>query len=103
MSSFDIITANPPYIRSGDIKKLQSEVRDFEPILALDGDKDGLKYYKLIAKNAKEYLNCDGKIYLEIGYDQATDVKNMFEKEGYMHIDTLKDLGGKDRVIIFTI
>ena len=103
ISTFDIITVNPPYIRTDDIKKLQVEVRDYEPRLALDGDKDGLKYYKEIAKEAKDYLNKAGKIYLEIGYDQANDVKKLFENKGYTHIETVKDLGGNDRVIIFTI
>ena len=103
LSTFDIITANPPYIRTGDIKHLQEEVRDYEPLIALDGDKDGLKYYKEIAKEAKNYLNNMGKIYLEIGYDQAKDVKEIFENKGYTHIETVKDLGGNDRVIIFTI
>ena len=103
LSTFDIITVNPPYIRTDDIKHLQEEVRNYEPILALDGDKDGLKYYKEIAKSAKEYLTDAGKIYLEIGYDQADDVKKIFENSGYTHIETVKDLGGNDRVIIFTI
>jgi release factor glutamine methyltransferase len=103
IEAFDIITANPPYIRSDEIKKLQKEIKDFEPMLALDGDKDGLKYYKTIAKDAKNYLNDNGKLYLEIGYDQAKDVQKIFEKAGYTHIETVKDLGGNDRVIIFTI
>ncbi len=103
VETFDIITANPPYIRSGDIKDLQVEVKKFEPRIALDGDKDGLKYYKRIAEEAKEYLSSGGKIYLEIGYDQANDIKDIFMNKGYTHIETVKDLGGNDRVIIFTI
>lgn len=101
IESFDIITANPPYIRSADLSKLQDEVRKYEPRLALDGDKDGLKYYREIAKDACKYLSDNGKIYLEIGYDQARDVKSIFEKAGYTHIETIKDLGDNDRVIIF--
>ena len=103
ISTFDIITANPPYIRSGDIKGLQAEVKNFEPRIALDGDKDGLKYYRQISDGAKEYLSEDGKLYLEIGFDQANDVKKIFENKGYIYIETIKDLGGNDRVIIFTI
>ncbi len=103
IETFDIITANPPYIRSADIKSLQDEVRRYEPLLALDGDKDGLKYYKKIAESAKDYLSDEGRIYLEIGYDQADDVKKLFTKNGYTHIETIKDLGGNDRVIIFTV
>ena len=103
ISTFDIITINPPYIKSGEIKHLQEEVKNYEPRIALDGDKDGLKYYKEIANEAKNYLNENGKIYLEIGFDQANDVKKIFENKGYTHIETVKDLGGNDRVIIFTI
>lgn len=101
IKKFDIITANPPYIKSKDIKKLQKEVKDYEPLLALDGGDDGLKYYKLLASSAKEYLNDNGKIYLEIGYDQEKEVKEIFEKEGYKYIETVKDLGGNDRVVVF--
>lgn len=101
VKKFDIITVNPPYIRSKDIKKLQKEVKDYEPILALDGGDDGLKYYKLLASSAKEYLNDNGKIYLEIGYDQEKDVRDIFEKKGYKYIETVKDLGGNDRVVVF--
>lgn len=101
IETFDIITANPPYIRTKDIDKLDAEVKVFEPRIALDGADDGLRYYREIAKKAKEYMSSDGKIYLEIGYDQANDVKKIFEKEGYTHIETVKDLGKNDRVIVF--
>lgn len=101
INGFDIITANPPYIRSDDIMNLEDEVKRFEPRIALDGDKDGLKYYRRIAEGARKYLNPGGKIYLEIGYDQADDVKKIFENGGYTHIETVKDLGGNDRVIVF--
>lgn len=101
IDSFDIITANPPYIKHNDINTLEDEVKKYEPLIALDGDKDGLKYYREIAKGARDYLNEDGKIYLEIGYDQADDVKKIFENAGYTHIETLKDLNKNDRVIIF--
>lgn len=101
IETFDIITANPPYIRSADMNNLQDEVKKYEPHLALDGDKDGLKYYREIAKEARDYLSDKGKVYLEIGYDQANDVKKIFENAGYTHIETIKDLGNNDRVIIF--
>lgn len=100
IDKFDIITCNPPYIRTDDIDKLDIEVKKFEPRLALDGDKDGLKYYKRIAKEAKQYLNQDAKIYLEIGFDQAEDVKKVFEKEKYKRIEIVKDLTGNDRVLV---
>ena len=103
IDKFDIITCNPPYIRSKDIEKLDIEVKKFEPRLALDGDEDGLKYYKRISKEAKQYLNKNGKIYLEIGFDQANDVKKIFEKEKYQKIEVIKDLAGNDRVFIASL
>ena len=100
IEKFDIITANPPYIKTKDIENLAEEVKRFEPKAALDGDADGLKYYRLIAKDAKKYLNQGGKIYLEIGFDQGEDVKRIFEKEKFNNIDIIKDLSGNDRVVI---
>lgn len=101
IEKFDIITCNPPYIRTKDLKTLQKEVSRYEPRLALDGDKDGLKFYKLIAKEAKNYLSDGGKIYLEIGYDQAEDVKKIFLSQSYTFVGLTKDLNNKDRVIVF--
>lgn len=100
IEKFDIITCNPPYIKTDTIKTLSDEVKKFEPMIALDGDKDGLKFYKKIATNAKKFLNENGKIYLEIGYDQAAEVKKIFEKEKYIIEDIVKDLSGNDRVIV---
>lgn len=102
IDKFDIITINPPYIKTDDLNKLQIEVKQFEPKIALDGDIDGLKYYKKIAESAKDYMNEDGKIYLEIGFDQAKDVIQIFEKTGYKFVELVKDLSGNDRVLIFT-
>ena len=102
IDKFDIITCNPPYIRSNDIEDLDIEVKKFEPRIALDGDSDGLKYYKRISKEAKKYLNQNGKIYLEIGYDQANEVKKIFEKEKYQRIEVVKDLSGNDRVLVIS-
>ena len=101
IEKFDIITANPPYIRTSDLSNLQIEVSKYEPRLALDGDKDGLKYYRLIAKEAKKYLNDGGKIYLEIGYDQADDVKEIFSNNGFEFVELINDLNDKNRVIVF--
>ena len=100
IDKFDIITCNPPYIKSDDIANLDVEVKKFEPRIALDGDKDGLKFYKRISKEAKQYLSKNGKIYLEIGFDQANDVKKIFEKEKYQRIEIVKDLSGNDRVLV---
>ena len=94
---FDIIVSNPPYIPSRDIEDLSLEVKDYEPKLALDGLEDGLYFYKIIAKEAKAYLKENGKIYLEIGYNQAKDIREIFKE--YNKIEVYKDLAGKDRVV----
>lgn len=94
---FDIIVSNPPYIPSGDIDNLSKEVKEYEPRLALDGKEDGLFFYRIIAKEAKKYLKEDGKIYLEIGYNQAEDIRDLFKE--YQSIEVYKDLAGKDRVV----
>ena len=94
---FDIIVSNPPYIPSRDIEDLSLEVKDYEPKLALDGLEDGLYFYRIIAKEAKAYLKENGKIYLEIGYNQAKDIREIFKE--YNKIEVYKDLAGKDRVV----
>ncbi len=96
---YDILTANPPYIPTGDIPGLQPEVRDHEPAAALDGGRDGLAFYRRIAAEAAEYLNPGARIYLEIGWDQAAAVKALLEAAGYRQIEVFRDLPGKDRVV----
>lgn len=97
-AGFDIIISNPPYIPTAVIQTLEPEVRDHEPMLALDGAEDGLLYYRRIAFGAKAYLAAGGCIYLEIGHDQGRAVRELFEAEGYQDIRICKDLPGKDRV-----
>lgn len=97
---FDIIVSNPPYIKSDIIKTLDKEVQN-EPILALDGGKDGLDIYRRIIKQAYEYLNENGYLCLEIGYDQKQDVIKLIEETNqYQEIYSKKDLAGNDRIII---
>lgn len=97
---FDIIVSNPPYIETDVINNLSIEVRN-EPIIALDGGSDGLKFYKIIANNAYKYLNKDGMLALEIGYNQKLDVIEILEKTNkYTNIYSVKDYGNNDRVII---
>ena len=81
------------------IKTLEKEVQH-EPLIALDGGVTGLAFYQMIAKEAKNYLNEDGYLAVEIGFDQKEDVIRILEHEGYRHIYTKKDLGNNDRVII---
>lgn len=96
---FDVITANPPYIPTAVIATLEPEVRDFEPILALDGTADGLRYYRILASEAKHYLAKHGTIYMEIGYDQGAAVSRLFEEQGYQNVRVVKDLQQNDRVV----
>ena len=97
---FDVIVSNPPYIKEEVIKTLDKEVQN-EPHLALDGGKDGLYFYKIIAENAYKYLKKDGILALEIGYDQKEEIMNLLELEGkYTHIYCKKDLAENDRVIV---
>lgn len=98
---FDMIVCNPPYVCSQDLNKLEIEVRDFDPKIALDGGKDGLNFYKVIAKNAHKYLNDFGRLYLEIGINQSEKIVKMLEKN-FKNIEVVKDLAGIDRFIIAT-
>lgn len=98
---FDVIVSNPPYIESDIIKTLQTEVKDHEPLLALDGGEDGLDFYRIIARDAAKYLNENGVLALEIGCDQGDAVKVLLENTGnYVAVSVLKDLNGLDRVVI---
>lgn len=94
---FDVIISNPPYIRSEDIKGLQREIREFEPLMALDGGEDGLHFYRVIAKNAKNYLKPHGMLFLECGAGQAEDVKNLLTD--FSQVEIIKDYENVDRII----
>ena len=96
---FDIIVSNPPYIRTDVIDTLSEEVKN-EPHLALDGKEDGLYFYRKIIKEAKEYLNKNGIIFFEIGFDQKEDVMNLFKENGYINIYSKKDYGQNDRIVV---
>lgn len=96
---FDIIVSNPPYIPAGDIEKLSIEVKEHEPHLALDGKEDGLYFYRLIAKDVKNYIDKEGYLFIEIGYNQAEDLVSILESEGIKEVEVIKDLVGLDRVI----
>ena len=94
---FDVIVSNPPYIKSEDIKSLQIEVRDFEPIIALDGGEDGYDFYRIIAKGAKDFLNANGIVLLECGIGQAQIIANMFT--GYKSVEIIKDYENIERIV----
>ena len=96
-NKYDIIVSNPPYIQSDVVDTLESEVKDFEPRLALDGDADGMKFYKIIAENYEDYLVDNGVLALEIGYDEANDIRALFEGK---NVVIKKDLANLDIVAI---
>lgn len=99
-TQYDMIVSNPPYIETEIIETLDIEVQN-EPIMALDGGIDGLKFYREIAKQAYKYLKKDGYLCLEIGYNQKKDVIKILElTEQYKEIYSKKDLSGNDRIII---
>ena len=95
---YDIIVSNPPYIKSDDISHLDVEVKKYDPIIALDGGDDGLKFYKIIAENAYNYLNENGVLYLEIGQNQEDDIVKLLQKN-YKDITIIKDYNGINRII----
>lgn len=96
---FDVIITNPPYIKTDVVKSLQKEVKDFEPILALDGGVDGLDFYRRIAKDSMTFLKDNGVILMECGYDQAASVKDIFAEHGYKNIEIIKDMENKERIV----
>ena len=94
---FNLITANPPYIKTDEIQSLQREVRDFEPRLALDGGEDGLWFYRRIAEKVSRYLVRGGMLIMECGENQARDILKIFSKCDYAIV--IRDLNGVDRIV----
>ena len=103
LGKFDIIVSNPPYIPTGVIEGLEPEVKDHEPLLALDGKDDGLFFYRKIIDNVQDYLLSNGWLIMEIGYDQAEAVKAMMDQKGFKDTQVIRDLGGNDRVVLGTL
>lgn len=95
---FDVITANPPYINSDDMKALDREVKDHEPHLALAGGNDGLDFYLPICKLSHKCLREGGILAVEHGYDQGEQVSQTLMTQGFNNVKVLKDFGGNDRV-----
>lgn len=97
--SFDLVVSNPPYIPSGDIPGLDPEVRDHDPLLALDGGPDGLVAYRELAPEIMRILKPGGVFAVEIGWDQGPQVKALFEEAGFKDVIIVKDLSDRDRVV----
>lgn len=96
---YHIIVSNPPYIPTNVITGLQSEVKDFEPVMALDGKEDGLYFYRILAAESSRLLVSGGYLYLEIGYDQGDPVRELLHESGYTEIEVIKDTPGLDRIV----
>lgn len=97
--TYDVIVSNPPYIPSREILTLMPEVQEFEPMEALDGKEDGLYFYQKIISECREYLNPEGWLLFEIGYDQGTAVSEMMLEAGFKEVRVVKDLAHNDRVV----
>lgn len=96
---FDILVSNPPYIRSESIPELMPEVREHEPMMALDGSNDGLYFYRRLVDEGRAYLVNGGRMYVEIGYDQGEQVSGLMRAAGFSHVEVIKDYAGLDRVV----
>lgn len=102
INKFDIIVSNPPYIPSADIEELDEEVKNYDPMLALDGGISGLDFYERIIADAPKYLKANGMIFFEVGIGQAGDVKKLLEKD-FKEIKIVKDYGKVERVVLAII
>lgn len=96
---FDIIVSNPPYIRTEEIAGLEPEVKDHDPMLALDGGVDGLDVYRQIIPGSIKRLRKGGELFLETGCDQAAEVTQLMINEGFVDLDIIKDYSDNDRVV----
>ena len=94
-----MIVSNPPYIPSAVILDLMPEVRQYEPMIALDGKEDGLYFYRRIVAEASSHLKQEGFLLFEIGWDQADAVKKIMLDAGYCQVTAIRDLAGNHRVV----
>lgn len=98
-ANFEYILSNPPYIRTEEINGLMEEVKDHDPMLALDGGADGLDFYRRLSKDAIDHLKIGGKVFFEIGNDQGKDVSDILKVDGYRSVEVIKDYAGNDRIV----
>ncbi|WP_262386524.1 Release factor glutamine methyltransferase [Roseobacter fucihabitans] len=96
---FDLIVANPPYLSAREMEEVQPELREHEPRLALTDEKDGLTAYRTIAAQAQGYLCAQGRVLVEIGWQQGRSVTEVFRAQGWGEVTILPDMGGRDRVV----
>ncbi|MBB2972667.1 peptide chain release factor N(5)-glutamine methyltransferase [Mesorhizobium sp. RMAD-H1] len=100
---FDLIVSNPPYIPRHIIATLDREVREHDPLLALDGGEDGLDFYRALASGSGYHLYEGGAVGVEIGAGQLPDVENIFAKQGFRLIEVSRDIGGHERALLFEL
>lgn len=100
VGQFDLIVSNPPYIPSEEIHLLDTSVKDYEPLWALDGGEDGLRFYRAIIKNWRSCLKSGGAFIFEVGEGQAQDVCDMLSSASFSSVYTKKDTLGVDRAVI---
>ena len=100
IGTFDLIVSNPPYVQSAEIQTLDASVKDYEPIWALDGGADGLRFYKSIIKYWKSLLRKDGVLIFEVGEGQADDVADMLMAAGFDSCSVRKDARGVERAVL---
>ena len=98
---WDYIISNPPYIPSHEINELEPEVRDHDPILALDGGEDGLDFYRMLAKQTAQWTSKNGFIFLECGKDQAPAIKNLFKNTSWFADQVVRDYNDIQRILVF--
>jgi len=96
---FDVVVSNPPYISEDEYNELDEGVKNFEPRLALCDNLDGLEFYRKIILNVKNHLKTNGKVFFEIGYNQAKDVEKLFLENNFKNVTIKKDLEGNDRIV----
>ncbi len=96
---FDLIVSNPPYIESSEIPKLMPEVKDFEPILALDGGEDGFDFYRKIIPNCHSLLKDGGFVFFEVGHTQAQKLKEILLQNSFSEVEIFKDYSGIERIV----
>lgn len=96
---FDMIVSNPPYIETETVQSLDRTVKDFEPLTALDGGRDGLIFYRRISEISKDILNNNGFIIFEIGYNQGIAVSDILKENGFKNVEVIKDFCDNDRVV----
>ncbi len=102
LGKYDLIVSNPPYIKTNNIKYLETDVAKFEPVIALDGGLDGLSEIRKVVKKSSELIKKNGKFILEIGFDQKNKVKNLLKEEGFYINSIQKDIANNDRCIVST-